>query len=132
MERGNPMALPAAKAERRLNFDRLSGGLNLWELDYRLKRSESPEMKNLMWRDGALNCRDGQVWLDGTERGSAWAMADRPFHERLVFHAGEKLYARHLRDGTTELLMEDLPQQAGSFFRYDEELYYKTKGAKTA
>ena len=55
MERGNSMALPAAKAERRLNFERLSGGLNLWELDYRLRRSESPEMKNLMWRDGALN-----------------------------------------------------------------------------
>lgn len=129
MERGNPMALPAAKAERRLNFDRLSGGLNLWELDYRLKRNESPEMKNLMWRDGALNCRDGQVWLDETERGSARAMADRPFHERLVFHAGEKLYARRLRDGTTELLLENLPQHAGCFFRYNEELYYKTKGA---
>ena len=123
------MALPAAKAERRLNFERLSGGLNLWELDYRLRRSESPEMKNLMWRDGALNCRDGQVWLDETERGSAWAMADRPFHERLVFHAGDKLYARHLREKTTELLLENLPRSAGCFFRYNEALYYKTHGA---
>ena len=103
------MTLPVPNREYSLSYERLSGGLNLWELDYRLRRNESPEMKNLMWRDGALNCRDGQVWLDETERGSAWAMADRPFHERLVFHAGEKLYARHLREKTTELLLENLP-----------------------
>ena len=129
MARENRMALPAAPTERCLSFERLSGGLNLWELDYRLKRSESPEMKNMMWRDGALNCRDGQVWLDESERGAAQAMAERPFHERLVFHAGEKLWARQLRDGTTELLLDGLPESAGCFFRYDEELYYKTCGA---
>ena len=92
--------LPSPKPEHSLSFERLSGGLNLWELDYRLKRSESPEMKNLMWRDGALNCRDGQVWLDDTARGSAWAMADKPFHGRLVFHAGDKLYAWQLAEET--------------------------------
>lgn len=123
------MALPAAKPEYSLSYERLSGGLNLWELDYRLRRNESPEMKNLMWRDGALNCRDGQIWLDSNARGSAWAMAEKPFHERLIFHAGSALYAWHLRQKTMTLLKSGLPQNAGCFFRYNEELYYKNKGA---
>ena len=129
MARGNPISLPSARPERAVSFERLSGGLNLWELDYRLRRSESPEMKNLMWRDGALNCRDGQVWLDGTARGEARAMADRPFHGRLVFHAGDKLFAWHLEEKTMSVLREGLPQNAGCFFRYDEALFYKNKGA---
>ncbi len=123
------MALPVAKPEYSLSFERLSGGLNLWELDYRLRRSESPEMKNLMWRDGALNCRDGQVWLDSGVRGSAWAMAEKPFHERLIFHAGDRLYAWHLRQKSLSVLKSGLPQNTGSFFRYNEELLYKNRGA---
>ncbi len=63
MLRPNRLRLPAPKAEKCLSYEKLSGGLNLWELDYRLRRSESPEMKNLVWREGTLNCRDGQVLL---------------------------------------------------------------------
>ena len=65
------------KKEYALDYSNLCGGLNLWELDYRLRRGESPEMKNLVWREGTLNCRDGQVLLDGTPRGCAWAMAEK-------------------------------------------------------
>ena len=129
MARENQIRLPSPGPERSLSYERLSGGLNLWELDYRLRRNESPEMKNLMWRDGALNCRDGQVWLDDTARGSAWAMAEKPFHGRLVFHAGDKLYAWHLQEETMSVLLENLPQNAGGFFRYNEDLFYKNKGA---
>ena len=126
------MTLPAANREYSLSYERLSGGLNLWELDYRLRRNESPEMKNLMWRDGALNCRDGQVWLDDTARGSAWAMAEKPFHDRLVFHAGGALYAWRLREKTLQTLLSELPENAGSFFRYNGALYYKNRGAYVA
>ncbi|MGX8692611.1 MAG: hypothetical protein ACSW8E_02520 [Clostridia bacterium] len=129
MAREIQQKLPAARPERSLSFERLSGGLNLWELDYRLRRSESPEMKNLMWRDGALNCRDGQVWLDDTARGSAWAITDKPFHGRLVYHAGDKLYAWRLQEKTLSVLLGNLPQNAGSFFRCNEDLFYKNKGA---
>lgn len=117
------------KKECALSFDGLSGGLNLWELDYRLRRSESPEMKNLIWRDGALNCRDGQTWLDDTARGAAYAMYERPFHGRLIFHAGSRLYAFDLRNDSTALLAEGLPENGGSFFIYSEKLFYKNRGA---
>ena len=132
MIRPNRLRLPAPKAEKRLNYEKLSGGLNLWELDYRLRRGESPEMKNLVWREGTLNCRDGQVLLDGTPRGRAWAMAERPFHGRLVFHAGTKLWAHDPQSGATTQLKSGLPQNAGSFFIYGEKLYYKNRGAYLA
>ena len=125
-------ALPSPSPERCVSYERLSGGLNLWELDYRLRRSESPEMKNLIWRDGTLNCRDGQVWLNETVRGAGHAMADRPFHGFLVFHAGTKLYACDRQTGTVSLLRSGLTQQPGSFFIYNESLYYKNRGGYLA
>ena len=41
----------------------LSGGLNLLELDYRMKMGESPKIRNLWWHDGLLCCRDGQEYV---------------------------------------------------------------------
>ncbi len=117
------------KEERCVSFEGLNGGLNLWELDYRLKRSESPEMKNMMWRDGALNCRDGQVWIDNWIRGRSWAMADRPFHGKLIFHASRSLYAVDPAEGSFEILATGLEKNAGSFFRYGDALLYKNRGA---
>ena len=110
-------ALPSPSPERCVSYERLSGGLNLWELDYRLRRSESPEMKNLIWRDGTLNCRDGQVWLNETVRGAGHAMADRPFHGFLVFHAGTKLYACDRQTGTVSLLRSGLFSFTAAFVR---------------
>ena len=37
------------KKEYALDYSNLCGGLNLWDPDYRLKPSESPEMENLLW-----------------------------------------------------------------------------------
>lgn len=42
---------PSPKREHSCSFPELSGGINLWELDYRLRAGESPEMENLMWRE---------------------------------------------------------------------------------
>ena len=52
-------SLPSSKTEYSVDYDKLDGGLNLWDLDYRMGRNESPEMQNLWWRDGVLCCRDG-------------------------------------------------------------------------
>ena len=45
-------SMPNQHATKMVDFPRLDGGLNLWELDYRLDRNQSPEMKNLWWQDG--------------------------------------------------------------------------------
>ena len=57
--------MPGQHATKVVDFPRLDGGLNLWELSYRLDRNQSPEMKNLWWQDGILQCRDGQRYIYG-------------------------------------------------------------------
>ena len=61
------------KKEYALDYSNLCGGLNLWDPDYRLKPNESPEMKNLLWRNGMLCSRKGQVFLSDAELGQGIA-----------------------------------------------------------
>ena len=62
-------SMPSFPKTYSVDFPRLDGGLNLWELDYRIKNNQSPEMKNMWWQDGVLQCRDGQTEL----LAAAWA-----------------------------------------------------------
>lgn len=124
--------LSGAKRENVISFPTLAGGLNLWELDYRLDANESPEMQNLIWRDGALNCRDGQVWFSSEcSPGTGFAAYERLFHGRIVAHIGTGLYAFDTADAQSEavLLCSGVPENRGSFFLYGEELFYKNNGA---
>ena len=54
---------PSAKTEYLISNTIFHGGLNLSEPPWKLKASESPEMKNLFVKNGVLSCRDGQSWL---------------------------------------------------------------------
>lgn len=125
-------SLPDAKTEYAISFESLNGGLNLWELDYRLDANESPEMQNLMWRDGTLNCRDGQVWLENTGgRGAGLTIYNQLFHGHGFAHIGTKLYYFDpaVENVTLVQLWAGLPEIRGTFFQYDGALYYKTRGA---
>ena len=42
-------------------FQNLTGGMNRFDLDYRLKGNESPFMQNMSWHNGTLTSRLGQV-----------------------------------------------------------------------
>lgn len=128
--------LPDPPREYAVEFSRLDGGLNTWELDYRLKNNESPEMKNLWWKDGALCCRDGQTRLTGGEsRGRGWSAYEALFHGHGFFHIGTGLYHAELSDpdgaaGSLELslLLEGVEENRGSWFAYTDCLYYKNRG----
>ena len=119
--------LPDPKKEYTQRFENLSGGLNLRDLDYLLKPNESPEMKNLNWHDGVLACRDGQTLLSKS-RGQVYACAEEPFHDRLVVHCGASLYAVTPSTGSWMLLLQNVAQERGTFFRYNEFLMYKNRG----
>jgi len=124
-------AVPAREPLRMLTFPRLDGGLDLSELDYRVETRRSPDMKNLWWQDGVLQCRDGQrlVWQP-QEPIRGFAAWQEPFAGRLVFHAGSCLYAAEPDEFamTPVPLAEDVPENPGTFFRYGEHLYYKNRG----
>lgn len=122
--------LPDHKTEYVQNFNTLAGGLNTWELDYRLSPNESPELENVMWREGSLNCRDGQVWLDSTEYGKGICTYDRFFKGCIIAHIGTKLYSFDTSASNIAgvELYNELPLIRGSFFLYNDKLYYKTRG----
>ena len=64
--------LPTPKREYTVNFEKLTGGLNIYDPDYRLKLNESPDMENMLWKNGTLCSRYGQnyVYTPETLEGS--------------------------------------------------------------
>ena len=127
------MQMPAISAytkTHRVEFPRLLGGLNLRELDYRLRADESPEMENLWWQDGVLQCRDGQVLLAEPSLGEGFCSSGMPYYGMLFFHIGDTLCMADPTepDVTVTELIGGVPQNRGSFFRYREDLFYKNRG----
>ena len=140
--------MPNQHATKMVDFPRLDGGLNLWEMDYRINRNQSPEMKNLWWQDGVLQCRDGQSYLYGPSQqqlitplpagvepwvdlGAGYTCTSDLFWDHAFFHIGTKLY---YMDPSAEApamteLVDGVPENRGTFFRYNDGLFYKNRGA---
>jgi|GEM_PF-1564216 len=135
----NPFhSVPDAPKEYTIEYDRLDGGLNLWDLDYRMDKNQSPDMVNLWWKDGVLSCRDGQTACDGVDTagtaagpGTGYACAHELFHNYLFCHLGTGLYCSPAAadgDFALTLLASGVPAVRGTFFHYDGALFYKTRG----
>lgn len=127
------VSIPNRRDIRLVDFPRLDGGLNLWELDYRLDGNETPEMKNMWWQDGILQCRDGQAYLHHPEEspGKGYCCFAELFWDNAFFHIGGKLYYLNPEAEAPVLteLYAGVPEIRGTFFRYNDWLFYKTKGA---
>ena len=128
---------PSPKTEYVQEFGNLYGGLNLRDADYRLKANESPEMKNLLWRDGMLRSRKGQRWLSSAELGVGYAAFEKLWHGYAFCHIGTKLWCFPCLDASGSIvgdsggtqLCSGIPEIRGTFFLYGNRLYYKTRGA---
>ena len=123
--------MPSPNRERSMNYGNLAGGLNIFELDYRLRTNESPDMKNLVWKDGCLNSRNGQVWVDSTDRTTGYAAYDSWFHGAIFFHAGTSIYwidPEAENPVATAIYTNVAMTKRGTFFLYDTKLYYKAPG----
>lgn len=123
---------PDPMKEYSIHFPKLDGGLNTWELDYRLNVNESPEMANLWWKNGALCSRDGQIYVSSAERGKGWSTYEGVFHDHLFFHIGSRIYSAEVKTGEESLTLKSLaagvPENRGTWFRYGDALYYKNRG----
>lgn len=127
--------IPHQHATKVIDFPRLDGGLNLWELDYRISRNQSPEMKNLWWQDGVLQCRDGQAYITGESVGTGYTCASELFWDHAFFHVDDKICYVNLstpveEDETRDMveLCSGVPENRGTFFRYNDWLFYKNRG----
>ena len=122
--------MPSHAREYVVDFQQLNGGLNLQELDYRIKNDESPEMKNLWWKDGILCSRDGQSWVNDEGLGEYHASYDSIWNGKMFVHAGNKIYVVNPLSGEGESVYTGGSDMdvGGTFFPYNERMYYKTKG----
>ena len=122
--------MPSPKKEYIVSFENLSGGLNLQELDYRIGNNETPEMKNLLWREGVLSCRDGQVYINGDEGSDLHKAFNALWNGAMIIHAGTKLFSVDPEDGEYTAIYTGSTdfKYRGAFFLYGEKLYYKTRG----
>ena len=124
-------SMPSPQRTYAVDFPQLNGGLNLWELDYRMDANQSPNMKNLWWQDGVLQCRDGQRYIsEDTALGTGYTCYNALFWGKAFFHIGGKLYfGDPARDEfALEELHSGVPEIRGTFFRYLDWLFYKNKG----
>jgi hypothetical protein len=127
----NMAHMPDPRTEYTVNFQELNGGINLSALESRLTNRESPEMRNLFWKDGVLCSRDGQEWVtNDSSHGVGYAMYDRLFHDCIIAHIGTKIWALDTRESSPEFfpLTDGVPEKRGTFFHYFDSLYYKTVG----
>lgn len=128
-----------APEQRMLDTSTLNGGLNLWELDYKLRPNQSPNLMNMYWKDGALCSRGGQeyvfnqkekdehgVLIPGqTQYGNFYGCYEREWVSGFVIaHKGTKLYKINISTGAHTEIYSGLTQQSGNFFVFGDKLYY--------
>lgn len=107
----------------------LNGGLNLWDLDYRMDTNQSPDLLNVYWKDGCLSSRRGQEYIyknvENDPYGKAYACYDIPWHGFMVAHKGDSLYKIDFKTGEHTQLSSGLTSTVGgSFFVFGDKLYY--------
>lgn len=117
------------KSDSVIDFPVLSGGLNIYDLDYRLDNDESPDIKNLHWKDGALGCRQGQSWLVENAPGKGYACYELLFWGYAFLHIGDKIYCCDPQAPELKELYSGLGESRGTFFRYRDFLFYKNRGS---
>lgn len=95
------------------------GGINLNNIEYEQELNQSPDVLNMMYRNGGFGKRYGQENVT-TYEDPIYAMAE--YRGQMIIHTGTNLYV----DDT--LLENDLPESKGHFFSFNRFLYYICDG----
>ena len=133
--------LPNPKKAYTVNFEKLTGGLNLYAPDYRLKNNESPDMENMLWKNGTLCSRYGQNYTYVPSTLShlyTHSCFEELFWDYAFFHIDDTLYYAEPSDEMELTVLADLADGAfyglgyeysrGTWLRYGEKLYFKAVG----
>lgn len=119
------------------DFSNLTGGMNRFDLDFKLKGNESPFIQNLSWHNGVLCSRWGQAAIKQLN-ANVVTCAPFLFHGWLIAHCQDRYVACKIQltgevenersVGTVIQPTKVPPVEAGTFFRYREDVYYKARG----
>lgn len=148
---------PRKNSVQSFRFPALDGGLNLRDAEINLKDNESPEIVNLWWEDGVLQSRPGGVVATTAGRyrvngyytygigSSAVVYAATGYQEDAIVHIGNAFYTWHdvsyqigsdnrkyleiiKTSPSSNSEYRNAPRNAGTFFRFKNDLYYKNEG----
>lgn len=135
--RVNLSSMPDPKTLSSVSYENMRGGLNLSDDPVRVGSTQSPDMLNMWYRDGVLKKRAGQRRMaeptaEGREEGHVWAY-DKQFNGMIVYLDGTAIrYYDPKEDPITIQTVEgtNIPEGKthGTFFAFDERLYYKADG----
>ena len=125
--------LPNPKHEYTINFESLTGGLNLYDPDYRLKNNESPDMENMLWKNGTLCSRYGQNYVYTSDpanpRATYYSCFEDLFWGYAFFHMPDGLYCGIPSRNMSPVNISSFTLASrGTWLRYGEDLYFKAKG----
>lgn len=126
-------------------FQNLTGGMNRFDLDYRLKGNESPFLQNMSWHNGTLTSRLGQVEkrvIDAIgDEDSVISCSQFLFHGWLLIQTTVGFYAYKVQQTGEAQVEKEVGQLwsfghasesigigVGTFLRYREDVYFKAKG----
>ena len=131
----NLTRLPTPKSEYIVNFPELTGGLNLYDPDYRLSPKESPDMLNMLWKNGTLCSRSGQAYATASALGAGRSAYEGLYWGHIFLHINSSIYHAAASDTMqlTELcdlstLYSGYTPARGTFLRYGDDLFYKAPG----
>lgn len=122
------MNIPKAQdpPTREFRLEKIDGGLCLEDLEMKLKDNQSPRMKNIWYSDRVLSKRYGQEYVYDTAVASVpvYQAYERKYKGYIIFHCGTKLWKLDTATGTTTEIFSGLTAQKGSFFKFNDILYY--------
>lgn len=109
---------PSFKAQQYRDFEierPCSGGINLLDLEYEQEPNQSPNVLNMMYRNGAFGKRYGQEYYHdyGDE-----IYATGYYKGEIIVHAGTKVYRG------SEVIFDGIPTKKGLFFNFNRMFYY--------
>lgn len=113
-----------------LDMSTLNGGLNTWELEYKLLPNQSPDLLNVCWKDGSLSSRKGQEYVyealeEDDPYGAFYACYEREWKDGLIVaHKGTCIYEIDYETGEHTEKYSGLSEQGGTFFVFGDKLYY--------
>ena len=103
----------------------LAGGLCLDDLEWKIRGNQSPSMLNVWYKDRIITKRMGQDYVNSSAAAAAPILSiyEKLFKTFIVFACSTKLY-KMTTAGTVTEIMSGLTANKGTFFLFNDILYY--------
>lgn len=109
---------------------RLDGGLNLADIEFDLGEDETSNCLNMWYKNGILDKRWGQGFIDSEEAPEAigHSLYKGLYKTLLIKHTGTKLYTQHPTTGVLVEIYSGLNDAESKLFKYNGNIYLKQTG----